>query len=48
LPKEKLSEERHADISSTMDVYAEATEKKKKEVITDMHGLLLEKRISKV
>lgn len=31
----------HADISTTMDIYAEATEEKKKEVLTNLEGKVI-------
>ena len=31
----------HADISTTMDIYADATEDKKKEVMTNIEGCII-------
>lgn len=31
----------HADISTTMDIYAEATEEKKKKVLTNLEGKII-------
>lgn len=31
----------HADISTTMDIYADATEDKKKEVMTKLEGKII-------
>ena len=31
----------HADISTTMDIYADATEDKKKEVMTNLEGKIV-------
>lgn len=31
----------HSDISTTMDIYAEATEEKKKEILTDLQGKIM-------
>lgn len=31
----------HSDISTTMDIYAEATEKKKQEIMANLHGKII-------
>ena len=31
----------HSDISTTMDIYAEATDEKKKEILTDLQGKIM-------
>lgn len=31
----------HSDISTTMDIYAEATQEKKKEIMTNLEGKII-------